>query len=187
MSAVPLLLAAAVAASAASSQPKRGGPPQVASGRVLKSHATYAPGKGGPMLKDGRLTIVDDAGHVEEFKVSRRTTVRCDGKRADFGQTASPTACGIVDKAYFDARTKELLALELKRGSGEALELRGEVAGTDVMARKVSIRLAAGSTLEFAVAEGVAIEALKIGDLVELRSKDGRSADELHVRPAPAP
>ncbi|MBI4061744.1 MAG: hypothetical protein HY403_09965 [Elusimicrobia bacterium] len=71
----------------------------------------------------------------------------------------------------------------------------GEVANTDIFKGILSLRTGPNAVREFAVTEQTAIEGttglplafetLKVGDAVEVHSKDGKSAAAVRVRPAP--
>lgn len=202
------VLAAAVASSAADAPktPAAKAAPALSrvAGKVLKSSTKMVSGKKGPVFTEGRLTILDEAGHTEEYAVDARTKVTCDGKKAAFATAAVPGACDRAARVLYDA-SKRVHVLELKTArkadaddaKGRA-NVSGEVAATDVLAGKVSVRLGGGTTLEFktgdatrivAEAEGkpaapVALESLKVGDRVEVHSKDMKTADEIHVRAA---
>ena len=73
--------------------------------------------------------------------------------------------------------------------------MTGEIANTDVLKGTLSVRAGPQNVREFSVtdqtsvrgADGkpAAFETLKIGDPVEVDSKDGKSAAEVRVRPAP--
>ena len=190
MRTLAFVLASSVAA-AAPAKPAAKPSSASLSGRIIKA-------------EKGRITVVDDAGHLEELAVSAKTRVRCDGKKAAL-KDASPEACARVEKATFDARTKKASSLVLKRlpagehGAGPSLQ--GEVANTDVVGGKLSVRLGGGATIDLKVAEGTKIlrevaedkfepmtlDAVKVGDRVEVHSKDWKTAEEVHVRPAPRP
>lgn len=161
-------------------------PSSTTSGKVVKAAA-------------GRLLITDDAGHPEEFLVTPKTKVTCDGKKAAFGKTAAGT-CGRA-KVVYDAQTKKVSILELKTvkdadDAGARPAVSGEVALTDVLNRRVSVRLGGGATLDFKVdddakvlretpgesPQAVEFETLKVGDAVEIVSKDWKTAQEIHVR-----
>lgn len=180
MNARAILLAAAVVSST--------------SGKIVKSSP-----------KTGRLTIVDAAGHEEEFAVDARTRTTCDGKKATFAKAAAPGACETVTKLTYDPSTKRVAVLTLatpKKDADDAKPGRanasGEVATTDVLAGKIFVRMGGGATLEFKVVEATKIlvekdgaapaaipfEAVKVGDRVEVLSKDWKTADELHLHPA---
>lgn len=194
------VLAAAVLAHAAKPALMR------VAGKVAKSSVKMTSGKKGPVFTEGRLTIIDEAGHTEEYRVDARTKVTCDGKRAAFAQSAVPGACDRVTRLLYDAG-KRVHLLELKTAlKADADDARGrpavtgEVASTDVLAGKLSVRMGGGNMLDFTVgdatkiareakdkpAESIPFEAVKVGDRVEVHSKDWKTADEIHVR-APAP
>lgn len=184
MKTLVLLAAAALAAAPA---------PSRTAGTVLKTEA-------------GRLTIIDDAGHTEQFRVTSKTRVICDGKKAAFPSAVSDTACSRAAKVLYNAQTKAVSVLELTTQKVDADDKKGralvsgEIALTDVMTGKLSVRTAGGATVDFTVPDGakivreiaggaaepVAFESLKVGDPVEVLTKDSKTVQEIHVR-APAP
>lgn len=175
-------------------------------GKVVGSSAKTAAGKKGRVFVEGRLTILDDAGHTEEYLVDAKTKVTCDGKKASFQAAAVPGACDRVARLMYDAH-KRAHVLELKTAvkadaddaQGGRPNVSGEVAVTDVLGGRISVRLGGGTTLDFKVGDATKItreaegkpgdamlfEAIKVGDRVEVRSRDWKTADEIHVR-APA-
>lgn len=151
----------------------------------------------------GRFTLSDDAGHLEQYLVDAKTKVTCDGKKADFKKAALPGACERAVVTY-ESHSKRALKLELRTAvkadaddaKGRAA-VTGEVALTDVLAGKLTVRMGGGSNLEFKVtdatkivreakdkaAEPIGLESVKVGDRVEVHSKDWKTADEVHVAP----
>jgi hypothetical protein len=176
-------------------------------GKILKSSTKTISGIKGPVMTAGRITILDDAGHQEEFAVDKRTRITCDGKKTAFLKSAVPGACDRAVKILYDLQTKRVSVLELRTAAkadaddaaGGRAAVSGEVAATDVLGGKISVRLGGGNTLDFAVGDGtkivreaagkpaaaIPLEAVKVGDRVEVHSKDWKTADEIHVR-APA-
>jgi len=174
-------------------------------GKILKTSVKTAAGKKGQVFAEGRMTIVDEAGHTEEYLVDAKTKVTCDGKTAAFATSAVPGACDRAARILYDAR-KRVHILDLKTApkadaddaKGRA-NVSGEIAVTDVIAGKISVRLGGGTTVDFKVGEAtkisleaegkpstaVSFESLKVGDRVEVHSKDWKTADEIHVRAAP--
>ncbi len=174
-------------------------------GKILKFQSRIAPSSDGPKFRDGRVTIFDKADHTEEFKVTAKTKVTLDGKPAKFQKAAAIGA--LVLKALYDPGTKELASLDLKSvprvvadadDAGLPGTVHGEVANTDVLKGVLTVRAADKSVREFIVpetakiqreAEGkpaadILIEAIKVGDAVEVHSADGKTALEIHVRSA---
>lgn len=172
-------------------------------GKVLKAQSKIAPSADGPAFREGRVTILDKADHVEEFKATPRTKVSLDGKPAKFQKAAAPGA--IVLKALYDPKTKELASLDLKSGPkpdaddpAAADTTRGEVANTDVLKGVLTVRTGRQAIREFTVpetarivreaegkpGEAIPFEALQVGDAVEVHSADGKAAVEIHVRAA---
>jgi hypothetical protein len=162
-----------------------------ASGRVLK-------------ISTGRLTLADDAGHLEEFAFDVKTKATCDGHKFPLMKVATPGVCDRASKLLYDP-TKRISVLELKSAVKADVDdakgrpnASGEVAATDVLAGQLSVRLGGGAMLNFKIvpatkiffeAEGAApaekpFEAVKIGDRVEVRSKDWKTADDIHFRGA---
>jgi len=177
--------------------------PMRTAGKILKAQAKIAPSPDGPVFHEGRVTILDKADHVEEFKATKRTKVTLDGKPAKFSKAAVPGA--LVLKALYDPKTKELSSLDLKSGPKPdaddpktAETVRGEIANTDVIKGILTVRTGRQAISEFVVpetakivreAEGkpgaaVPFEALQVGDAVEVFSADGKTAVEIHARAA---
>ncbi len=157
----------------------------------MQSVSRIAPGADGrAAFRDGRLTMTDKAGRVEELKANPRTKVTLNGKPAQFKAAIPGT---IVLRAQYDPATKMLLALDLKSGPKDAAPGRvtGELAGTDVLKGTLSVRTGPNSTRDYAVTEATAIEgrdakplaleSLKPGDAVEVDSRDGKAAASVRV------
>jgi hypothetical protein len=177
-----------------------------ASGRILKSAADVKKGpEGRPLPKAGRLTVADDAGHLEDYLVDARTQTTCDGVKAVWDKAAVPGACDRAVGILYQPKTNRVAVLELKTARALDAEeaktrpnITGEIAATDVLAGKISVRLGGGATLDLAVPGGAKIlceaeskpaqdcplEALKVGDAIQVRTKDWKIADELRVRAA---
>lgn len=184
-----ILPAAALAALLALTTAAAEAPLAKTSGKVLKSQSKIAPSSGGPVFREGRLTIAGKAGD-EEYKATPRTKVTLDGKPAKFAKAAVAGATAL--KALYDPATKELASLDLKSGP-----FAGEVANTDILTGALSVRAADKSLREFVVPENAKIrreddgkaaeipfEALQVGDAVEVYSADGRTAVEIRARAA---
>lgn len=207
LAAAALLAAPSFAADAPKAKAAKAAPTlSRVAGKVLKSSVRTVPGKKGrQVFAEGRMTIMDDADHVEEYLVDAKTTVTCDGKKAAFAQAAVPGACDRAARVLYDAQ-KRVRVLELKTapkaGADDAKgrpDVSGEIAVTDVLAGRISVRLGGGTTVDFKVGDATKIsleaegkpsapasfESLKVGDRVEVRSKDWKTADEIHVRAAP--
>jgi hypothetical protein len=168
-------------------------------GIVLKSSSKISPGADGPVFREGRLTMADKADRSEELKANPKTKVTLDGKPSTF-KAATPGT--LIVRALYDPNTKVLTVLDLKsvpREPSPAAEqpgtVTGEVANTDVLKGTVSVRLGPQSNREYAVSEqttvvgpdgkALSFEAIKIGDAVEVESKDGKSASVVRIRLAP--
>ncbi|MDD5302097.1 MAG: hypothetical protein PHS14_03225 [Elusimicrobia bacterium] len=172
-------------------------------GKIIKAQSKLAPGSDGPEFREGRVTIFDKADHTEEFKVTPKTKVTLDGRPAKFQKAAVIGA--LVLKGLYDPNTKALASLDLKSGpkldADDSLHggtVHGEITNTDVIKGVLSIRAADKSMREFIVpetakiireaegkpAEEIRIEALSVGDAVEVHSADGKTALEIHARAA---
>lgn len=182
---VPAAFAALMALTAAAAE----APLARTAGKVVKSQSKISPSAGGPVFREGRLTIAGKGGE-EDYKTTPRTKVTLDGKPAKFPKAA--VAGAIALKALYDPATKELASLDLKSGP-----FAGEVANTDILTGALSVRAADKSLRDFVVPENAKIrrevdgkaapipfEALQVGDAVEVHSSDGRTAAEIHARPA---
>lgn len=187
----------ALASAAADRKPKA--QPTRLTGKVVKATLKIAPGADGPVFREGRLTMTDKADRVEELKATPRTKVTLDGKPAQF-KAAVPGA--VILRALYDPNTKELSALDLKSGPRPEAPVdetpgvvTGEVANTDVFKSRLSVRAGPQNVREYAVTEQTAVtgkdgkplafESIKIGDPVEVDSKDGRTAASIRVTAAP--
>ncbi len=170
---------------------------------ALAARAAAAPLRPGTVYKTekgGGLVIVDKNGRTEEYRMRRDTKVFRDGKKADFEHELIGD---VVISGTYDPKTKVLTLLELKSGVQAApadlpeKTVKGEVALTDAIKGTLSVRAGKGVLHEFTLgdatkvlisAEGkpekeVAFETVAVGDAVEVRSADGRLADEIRVRP----
>lgn len=184
-------LAASGAASAAAPSARKPAPLARASGRIAKAEA-------------GRLTLSDETGVLGEFILDAATKITCDGRKTA-AKAAAPGACDRALKVLYDAKTRRVRVLELsttlKSDMNDAKtrpSVSGEIAATDVLAGTLSVRLGGGSTLPFKVGdaakilretegkapEPVPFESLKVGERVDVRSADWKSADEILVRSA---
>lgn len=169
-------------------------------GKVLTAEVTPESGEG-----SGDLVIVDKGGNTARYGIDNATKVTRDGKRAAFEQTLVGDS---VLRAKYDPKTKVLTVLDLKSSTEskpakaeakpEAAYVTGEVALTDALKGTLSVRQGPGKTRDFEVtettkvlrvkAEGqtqeIAFESVAVGELVEVRSTDGKTADSIRVRPA---
>jgi hypothetical protein len=197
--------AAALAAILAGASPSRAAdaPAALVKGRVLTAEVADDPW-GGPGAA-GSLVIADKAGQTAEYSVDGTTRVTRDGKKIKFDKTLVGDA---VVRATYDPQTKVLTLLDLQSPSGEkaakkaakaeAAFVTGEVAFADAIKGTLSVRQGSGKTRDFAVsdatkvlrskAEGqaqeIGFESVSIGDPVEVRSRDGKTADTIRIRPA---
>jgi hypothetical protein len=164
--------------------------------KILKTEtpADAAPG-------ESRLTVVDTAGKTREFSVNGSTRVMRDGKKTTFD---TALLGDLVVRAKFDPKTKTLSVLELKSSgmvkSAAAAPgpVTGEAAFVDAIKGELSVKLGPGRALSFTIGETtkvlretagkpdaeVGFETVTVGDSVEVRSRDGKTADEIRVRPA---
>lgn len=170
---------------------------------ALAASATAAPLTPGTVFKTdegGGLVIVDKAGRTTQYQTDRDTKVMRDGKKEDFEHALIGDA---VIRGTYDPKTKVLTLLELKSGAQAApavlpsKTVKGEVALADAINGTLSVRVRKGVLREFSVtdatkvtalAEGkpaqeVLFETVAVGDAVEVLSADGRTADEVRVRP----
>ena len=176
------------------------------SGTVLAAEvAAEAPESGA-----GSLTIVDNAGQTAQYSVLGTTRVTRDGKDIKFDTTLIGD---LVVRAKFNPKTKTLTLLDLK-SSGNVKPAKkpaapakaaapsavsGEVAFADAIKGALSVRTGKGATRDFFVvettkvlreiagkpAQATGFENVAVGDAVEVRSRDGKTADQIVVR-APA-
>lgn len=187
-----VLLALALPASA-KDQPGR------ASGVVAQSLVKVAPSDGGPVLREGKLTITLKDGTALELKVTPKSKVTLDGKPAKYQKAAAPGA--VVLRALYEPATKVLTSIDLKSGPRPKREddaagpVTGEIAATDIVANTVSVRTAS-ATVTFSVPESAALkregaggvyetvglDALRVGDTVSVESADGKTATSVSAR-----
>lgn len=157
----------------------------------------------GSQAGENRLVVVDKAGQTSSFSVDGLTRVTRDGKDIKFDTTLIGD---LVVRARYNPKTKILTVLDLK-SSGAAkpatkasapASVSGEVAFADAIKGELSVRTGKGATRGFAVAETtkvlretagkpsleVGFETVAVGDSVEVFSRDGKTADQIRVRPA---
>lgn len=202
-----VIAALSALAAAAMAAPKSKFKLSRAAGKVLQAVVKVAPGPSGPVLIEGRLTLLDKAERTVEFKATSRTRVTLDGKAATFEKSTAPGA--LVLKALYNTDTKELAALDLKSapsapiadadGSKPADTILGEVANTDIFKGVLSVRSDRQAVRDYAVTDATMIvrkaedkpaamirfEAINVGDAVEVSSRDGKTALEVRVHGRP--
>ncbi len=153
-----------------------------------------------PAGKGVKITITDGAGHLADYSADARTKTTCDGKTAAWDKDAVPGACDRVVKGRYEKRSKRLVSLELAsalKADAAAAKTRatiaGEIAVVDVLTGKLSVRLGGGGNIDFKVGDATKVtradkdapfESLKVGERVEVRSADWKTADEIRVSPA---
>ena len=150
----------------------------------------------------GDLVIVDKGGRTSRYEVAGKTRVTRDGKDVKFDDALIGD---LVVRAKYDPKTKVLTVLDLKSSGVEKpvkkpapATVNGEVAFADAIKGTLSVRLGPGRTRDFTVAETtkvarekaegpaqeIGFENVAVGDLVEVRSADGKIADSIRVHPA---
>ena len=151
----------------------------------------------------GHVTLRDGNGHLEDLAVVKRSKLLRLGRRA---RLKDLRVGDYATKATYEPATKRVVVMTVAPAAKGAAakdaddsrpaSVRGEVAGTDVINGSVSVSLAGGATKDFKVADAtkivrespdapnraIPLEAVKVGDAVEIRSRDGKTADEIHVR-----
>jgi hypothetical protein len=142
------------------------------------------------------LTLQDGAGHLEHLALTRGTRVTRAGKKAGFKDLKTGDR---VTKAVYVPATKRVVRMTVAAKDADdarPADAQGEVAGTDVLGGSISVRLGGGATMSFKVGDAtkilreaagaapqpVALESVKVGERVEVRTKDWKTADEIHVR-----
>jgi hypothetical protein len=165
-------------------------------GTVLMAQVSSDPGA-------GSLVILDKAGRSTKYSVRDTTHLTRDGKDIKFDTTLIGD---LVVRAKFDPKTKTLTLLDLKsfgsvkpsKNAAAPATFSGEVAFADAVKGELSVRKGKGATREFAVVETTKVlretadkpareagfETVTVGELVEVRTRDGKTADEIRVRPA---
>ena len=193
-----LLAAAALIALLAASAPALGA--TAAGGKVLNAEITPDAGDG-----SGKLVIVDKGGRTSRYGIDSATHVTKDGKPAAFEETL---VGDLVVRAKYDPKTKVLTVLDLKSttesksskasaAKPEAAYVAGEVAFADALKGTLSVKQGPGKTRDFIVTDAtkvlrvkgdstqeIGFENVNVGDPVEVRSTDGKTADSIRVRPA---
>lgn len=189
MKTVALLAALALPAAAApAAKPSR------TSGKVLQSKVRVEKGQ----VVEGRLVILDKAGHTEEFKVTPATKVTLDGAPSKFEAVAVPEA---PVEVVYDPRSKLASSVALKPAPKPDSDdpkgvpaSRGALATVNPAQGLISVRVG-GSERPFAVpasakvrlekagkSKPAALKDLAVGDEVEVFSRDGKTAVEVHAR-----
>ena len=160
---------------------------------VLAVRIAAAPLTPGTVFKtdeDGGLVIVDKHGRAEEYRMRRATKILRDGRVSDSDRALIGD---VVIRGTYDPKTKRLTLLELKTSA-----VKGEVALSDAIKGTLSVRVRKGVLREFTVSDATKIlsssegkperevlfETVAVGDAVEVRSADGRLADNIRVRPS---
>ena len=177
---------------------------------MLACNVAAAPTRTSGMIAkvtENRVAVHDDAGHLEEFVVDAKTKVTCDGKIASFLKATASGRCARAERVLYDGTTKRVSRLDLKtvaktkKGADDlkaAPTVTGEIALTDVMGGKITVRLGGGANIVFMIQEATQIlresdgkppvvipfESLKIGERVEIHSTDWKTADEIRVGPS---
>ena len=161
----------------------------------------------------GSLVIADKAGRTESYSVLGTTRLTRDGKpivfdstlvgdlvvKATFDpQTKLLTVLDLKSAAAPISWTKApaKAAKPAKRAAPETVS--GEVAFADAIKGLLSVRSGKGRTRRFSVvetttvlretadkpAQEIGFENVSVGDAVEVRSRDGKTADQIRVRAA---
>lgn len=146
----------------------------------------------------GTVEITGKDGKTRSYVLLSRARVMRDGRPAEFG---ADLIGDYVVRARYNPKTKKLTVLELESPkpkpapAAAPATVQGEVATTDVLAGGLTVRLGGGATLSFKVVdatkivraapgkpeEAALLESLKVGERVEVRSKDWKTADEIRV------
>lgn len=187
-------LALPAAAAPAAPAPKPAAKSSRTSGKVLQSKIRVDKGQ----VVEGRLILLDKAGHTEEFKVTPATKVTLDGKPVKFEAVAVPEAPAEV---VYHPQTKLASAVALKappkpdsddpkgiptsRGTLLTLNAAQGLISVRVGSSErpfgvppsAKVRLEKGGKLKPA-----SLKDLKVGHEIEVYSRDGRAADEIHAR-----
>ena len=162
----------------------------------------------------GSLVIADKTGHTESYSVLGTTRLTRDGKPAVFDSTLvgdmvvkatfDPktkllTVLDLKSAAAPISWSEPAPAPKAAKAAKTApATVTGEVAFADAIKGLLSVRSGKGRTRKFAVvetttvlreaadgpAQEVGFETVAVGDAVEVRSRDGKTADQIRVRPA---
>jgi len=160
----------------------------------------------------GSLVITDKAGRTESYSVLGTTRLTRDGKPIVFDSTLvgdlvvkaafdpKTKLLTVLDLksapppiSWTQASPKPAKPAKAVKGT-----VTGEVAFTDALKGLLSVKTGKGRTRKFAVvdattvlretadgaAQEIGFESVAIGDAVEVRSRDGKTADQIRVRPA---
>jgi hypothetical protein len=178
-------------------------PAAKAVGTVVKATSKVSPGSDGPVLREGTVTIAfAPSGDERTLKATAKTKVTLDGKPAKFKALLPGT---IVLRIQLEG-AKTLNSIDLKsapkaagnEAGGASGPVSGEVANTDVLKNTISVRIGRALIRDYAVADGtriarmnedkstslIGLEAIQVGDAVDVQSTDGTTAAEILVRPA---
>ena len=161
----------------------------------------------------GSLVITDKVGRTESYSVLGTTRLTRDGKpivfdstlvgdqvvKATFDpQTKLLTILDLKSAAAPISWTEPASKAAKAAKPAAAGTVSGEVAFADAIKGLLSVRMGKGRTRKFAVvdattvlreaadgpAQEVGFETVAVGDLVDVRSRDGKTADQIRVRPA---
>lgn len=194
LAALALPAAAAPAAKPAAPAAKPAAKSSRTSGKVLQSKVRVDQGR----VVEGRLIVLDKAGHTEEFKVTPATKVTLDGMPAKFEAVAVPEA---PVEVVYDPRSKLASSVALKPAPKPDSDdpkgvpaSRGALATVNAAQGLISVRVG-GMERPFAVpasakirvekagkSRPAALKDLAAGDEVEVFSRDGKTAVEVHAR-----
>ncbi len=155
-------------------------------------------------LGQGHVTLRDGAGHLEDLAATKASRLIRLGRRA---RLKDLRVGDYATKAVYEPGTKRVLRMTVApaakaapaakdRDDAGRADAQGEVAGTDVIGGSISVRMGGGATMSFKVGDAtkivreapdaptraIPLEAVKVGDAVEVRTKDWKTADEIHVR-----
>jgi hypothetical protein len=200
------LLTACAALSRAATPPKTG-----VLGTVLTAEVASDPFADN-VSGAGSMVIVDKDGNTADYSVIGTTRLTRDGKkiafdtaligdlvvRAEFDpNTKTLNVLDLLSPGAAAPAKKEAHPAATGKSSAPAT-VKGEVAFADTLKGTLSVRTGKGRTREFAVVETTAVlretadgpareigfETVSIGDAVEVRSRDGKTADQIRIRPA---
>lgn len=194
LAALALPAAAAPAVKPAAPAPKPAAKSSRTSGKVVQSKVRVDKGQ----VVEGRLILLDKAGHTEEFKVTPATKVTLDGMPAKFEAVAVPEAPAEV---LYDPQSKVAASVALKPAPKADSDdpkgvptSRGALATVNAAQGLISVRVGA-SERPFVVpasakvrlekggkSKPAALKDLAVGDEVEVFSRDGKTAVEVHAR-----
>lgn len=152
-------------------------------------------------VKRQRVAVLTGAGDTLILKIRKSTRILLDDGKSKLDELSA----GLKVSALYDNKTfvasfldahNQAEAVSNTQPQGGSPTVTGEVANTDVIAGKISLRLKGGNMLDLAVGEKtkvwretpdkpaveITFEAVNVGDRAGVLTRDWSVADEIRVR-----